>query len=71
MVFSTFVLCLAPILTRGAALRTEMDLSGDGWKLWLDKDAKWEGDELFLPPVEVAKVHPVKARATSVTSFCV
>jgi hypothetical protein len=31
-------------------------LSGDGWKLWLDKDAKWVDDELFLPPVDVAKL---------------
>ena len=37
-----------------------MDLSGDGWKLWLDKGAKWEEDELFLPPVDVAKL-PVNA----------
>ena len=33
-----------------------MDLSGSGWQLWLDKDAKWENDELFLPPVDVAKL---------------
>jgi len=39
-----------------AEARTELDLSGTGWKLWLDKDAKWESDELFLPPVEVAKL---------------
>ncbi|HEX4342176.1 MAG TPA: glycoside hydrolase family 2 TIM barrel-domain containing protein, partial [Verrucomicrobiae bacterium] len=36
--------------------RKEMDLSGQGWKLWLDKDAKWESDELFLPPVDMAKL---------------
>ena len=36
--------------------RVEMDLSGAGWKLWQDKDAKWESDELFLQPVEMAKL---------------
>ena len=36
--------------------RIETDLSGAGWKLWVDKDAKWENDELFLPPVDVAKL---------------
>jgi hypothetical protein len=36
--------------------RVETDLSGGGWKLWLDKDAKWENDPLFLPPVDIAKL---------------
>jgi hypothetical protein len=36
--------------------RFEMDLSGAGWKLWQDKGAKWENDELFLPPVDVARL---------------
>ena len=36
--------------------RVETDLSGPGWKLWLDKGAKWEADELFLPPVDVTKL---------------
>ena len=39
-----------------ADTREVTDLSGPGWKLWLDKDAKWESDELFLPPVDVAKL---------------
>ncbi len=38
------------------AQRHEASLSGPGWKLWLDKDAKWEKDELFLPPVDLAKL---------------
>jgi beta-galactosidase len=37
-------------------VRTEMDLSGSGWKLWQDKDAQWEHDELFAPPVDLSKV---------------
>src|SRR5215469_11490711 len=36
--------------------RVEMDLGGPGWKLWLDKDAKWENDALYLPPVDVSKL---------------
>jgi beta-galactosidase len=36
--------------------RVETDLSGPGWKLWHDGDAKWEDDELFLPPVNVRKL---------------
>ena len=42
--------------TIGQAARTEVDLSGPGWKLWYDKDAKWQADELFLPPVDLAKI---------------
>src|SRR6185437_981692 len=60
VVLSVFVSCLAPVLVARASNRTEMDLSGLGWRLWLDKDAKWESDELFLPPVDVAKL-PVNA----------
>lgn len=41
---------------RASQPRIEMDLSGPGWKLWQDKDAKWESDELFLPPVDVARL---------------
>jgi hypothetical protein len=36
--------------------RFETSLSGPGWKLWQDKDAAWENDELFLPPVDLAKL---------------
>ncbi|HXJ74228.1 MAG TPA: hypothetical protein VNM37_15365, partial [Candidatus Dormibacteraeota bacterium] len=36
--------------------RIELDLSGAGWRLWPDKAAAWTNDELFLPPVDVAKV---------------
>ncbi|MFC1538360.1 glycoside hydrolase family 2 protein [Candidatus Latescibacterota bacterium] len=34
--------------------RWEMDISGDGWSLWLDRDADWKDDELYLPPVDVS-----------------
>jgi len=35
-------------------IRTRIDLSGEGWRLWLDEEASWEDDELFAPPVEVS-----------------
>ena len=31
-----------------------VDISGQKWFIWLDKEAKWENDELFLPPVEIS-----------------
>ncbi|MBN1291830.1 MAG: hypothetical protein JXB48_08315 [Candidatus Latescibacteria bacterium] len=34
------------------------ELSGEGWKLWLDLDAKWRNDPVSLPPVQV-KALPV------------
>jgi len=36
--------------------RVEMDLSGPDWKLWQDKGAEWENDELFSPPIDIAKL---------------
>jgi len=38
------------------AMRQYIDLSGEGWTLWLDKEASWEEDELHLPPVDVANL---------------
>jgi hypothetical protein len=31
-------------------------LPSEGWKLWLDREAEWKNDELFLPPADLAKV---------------
>ena len=36
--------------------RFEMKLSGEGWKLWLDREAEWQNDELFLPPIDVSRI---------------
>ena len=40
--------------------RVTTDLSGSGWKLWKDDDSSWKQEEVFLPPVDVAKLptHP-------------
>ncbi|MDR3217683.1 MAG: hypothetical protein LBU22_01670 [Dysgonamonadaceae bacterium] len=31
-------------------------IESSGWKLWLDRAAEWKNDELFLPPVDIAKL---------------
>lgn len=36
--------------------REVVDLSGEGWRLWLDRDAQWQSDRLRLPPVDLAAV---------------
>ncbi len=36
--------------------RSEIELSGEGWSLWLDHAAIWANDEAYLPPVEVVKL---------------
>ncbi|MCB9854528.1 MAG: hypothetical protein H6818_02490 [Phycisphaerales bacterium] len=44
----------SPILKADTDLRVDIDLSGNGWRLWLDRDADWRNDPLFLPPVTLA-----------------
>lgn len=39
-----------------ASGRSETDLSGPGWQLWLDEQASYENDELFAPPVDLSKL---------------
>lgn len=46
----------APPAPEATGPRRTLDLSGAGWQLWLDRAATWEQDELFAPPVELAKV---------------
>jgi beta-galactosidase len=36
--------------------RVEMKLSGDGWTLRLDKEAVWQDDELYPPPVNLSDI---------------
>ncbi len=38
------------------ALSQITDLSSLEWKIWLDKNAQWENDELFLPPVDLSTI---------------
>lgn len=46
--------------TTGGTGRTEIDLSGEGWSLWLDHAAVWADDEAHLPPVSLSSL-PVNA----------
>lgn len=46
------LLCLCPTVLF-AQPREVMDISANGWNITLDKDAPFENDELFLPPVNV------------------
>lgn len=50
-------LALPPFAASAAeSPRTVLDLSGPGWKLRADREAAWEHDELFLPPVDLAQL---------------
>ena len=51
---------LVLVLGSAAQARQEVDLSGKGWRLWLDREARWEQEEVVLPPVDVGKL-PVRA----------
>ncbi|MCD6309064.1 MAG: hypothetical protein J7M24_08735, partial [Candidatus Latescibacteria bacterium] len=53
---TVFILCCLIMACAASADpgRIERDLSGGGWMLRLDLDARWLDDELFLPPVDVA-----------------
>ncbi|MFC1650795.1 glycoside hydrolase family 2 protein [Candidatus Latescibacterota bacterium] len=37
----------------------EKELSGDEWKLWLDREAEWINDDIYMPPVDISSI-PVK-----------
>jgi len=54
------IMCLVATMTPGAAqARSEVDLSGNGWTLWLDPEAKWQNDTLHLPPVKLDQLPTV------------
>ncbi|MFC1540875.1 sugar-binding domain-containing protein [Candidatus Latescibacterota bacterium] len=36
--------------------RWEQTISGDEWELWLDKDAEWIEDELFVKPPDISRL---------------
>ena len=36
--------------------RWEQDISGENWNLWLDTNAEWENDRIFMPPVDMMTV---------------
>ena len=53
----TVLTALIAVLAMLAPIRREsIDLSGNDWSITLDKEAKWENDELYLPPVNIAEL---------------
>ncbi len=36
--------------------RWEQEISGPGWKLWLDREAEWIDDDIYLPPVDISAI---------------
>jgi beta-galactosidase len=36
--------------------RWETELSGENWKLWLDREADWKNDDIFLPPFDLRSI---------------
>lgn len=44
------------VKTTKESVRYSYDLSGQNWKLWLDKEAEWKNDKLHLPPVDVSQL---------------
>ena len=33
--------------------QNEIDLSDQNWNIWIDKEAQWKEDKLFLPPIDL------------------
>lgn len=52
----TTILCLiAHIpLVSSATGRCEQEISGKGWRLWLDHNAVWHNDTIYMPPVTIS-----------------
>ena len=51
------IMCLSVVPTHGGApSRRVVDLSGAGWRLWLDRKAAWQEDALLPPPVDIARL---------------
>ncbi len=55
-IFPLMVLLISSIPVSSApadAGRWEVEISGDGWRLWRDFDADWKNDDIYLPPVNI------------------
>ncbi len=54
---ASVITTLVAVLAMLAPIQREtIDLSGSDWNITLDKEAKWENDELYLPPVNIAEL---------------
>lgn len=55
--YSLWIIALLCLVTGSSyAQRTVTDLSGEGWHLWQDKDARWQTEEIFMTPVDLTKM---------------
>lgn len=58
--FITLCLLIFIITSTGSLFaqegRWEQDLSGPGWSLYLDRDAEWQNDTLYLHPVDLSVI---------------
>ena len=54
----TLFLGMCLLITSGitAQQRTSFQIGDDGWALWLDRDASWKNDSLYLPPADISKI---------------
>lgn len=56
MRYTAIIFFLISLTTTVSAQERNITLPSTGWKLWLDKDAEWKNDPLFLPPVDISKL---------------
>ena len=54
--FFTIIVLLSYSALSAQTGRWEKELSDKNWSLWLDKAALWYNDDIFLPPVDLAKL---------------
>lgn len=54
----TFFLGMCLLMTSEitAQQRTSFQIGDSGWALWLDRDASWKNDSLYLPPADISKI---------------
>ena len=55
------MLAAVAAISASAGERTVTELGGEGWKLWLDRDAAWKDDVLYINPVDAAKLRAGEA----------
>jgi len=49
-------LILSAAIVQAAPGRWEKKVSGDEWRLWLDRDADWENDTIYIPPLNIGSL---------------
>ena len=55
------MLAAVAAISAGAGERTVNELGGEGWRLWLDRDAAYKDDRLVLNAVDAGKIRAGKA----------